>query len=180
MFGARCYERKLLFATTIDADDINFNAGPEPMTPAPSLAAFALETPDQDVSPPEAPSWAEPAAGYLEQDAMRFFYRWGGHLSATLIRVRSRFDGDLDQYLLYLVFLLAEISEQLPRGPRPPQTFRRRRGLNALSLADITQIPARPPAASCWPWSSAATWCARTTACSRWAGPMTSTSSSPT
>ena len=72
---------------------------------------------------------------------MRFFYRWGGHLSATLIRVRSRFDGDLDQYLLYLVFLLAEISESIPRGPRPPATFARRRGLNALSLADITQIP---------------------------------------
>lgn len=120
---------------------INFNAGPEPMIPAPSLAAIVAETLDQDVPQPEAPSWDEPAAGYLEQDAMRFFYRWGGHLSATLIRVRSRFDGDLDQYLLYLVFLLAEISEQLPRGPRPPQTFRRRRGLNALSMADITQIP---------------------------------------
>ena len=46
-----------------------------------------------------------------------------------------------DQYLLYLIFLLAELSEAMPRGPRPPQTFRRRRGLNALSLAEITQIP---------------------------------------
>ena len=82
---------------------INFNAGPEPMTPAPSLAAIVAETLDQDVPQPEAPSWDEPAAGYLEQDA--------------------------------------EISESMPRGPRPPQTFRRRRGLNALSLADITQIP---------------------------------------
>lgn len=111
------------------------------MTPAPSLAAVAAETQVPDIPQLEPASWAEPAPGYLEQDAMRFFYRWGGHLSATLIRVRSRFDGDLDQYLLYLVFLLAEISESLPRGPRPPQTFRRRRGLNALSLADITQIP---------------------------------------
>lgn len=111
------------------------------MTPAPSLAAVAAETQVPDIPQLEPTSWAEPAAGYLEQDAMRFFYRWGGHLSATLIRVRSRFDGDLDQYLLYLIFLLAEISETLPRGPRPPQTFRRRRGLNALSLAEITQIP---------------------------------------
>jgi len=120
---------------------INFNAGPEPMTPAPSLAAIVAETLGQDVPQPEAPSWDEPAAGYLEQDAMRFFYRWGGHLSATLIRVRSRFDGDLDQYLLYLIFRLPEISESMPAGPRPPRTFRRRRGRNALSLADITQIP---------------------------------------
>lgn len=111
------------------------------MNPAPSLAAVAAETQVPDIPHLEPASWAEPAPGYLEQDAMRFFYRWGGHLSATLIRVRSRFDGDLDQYLLYLIFLLAEISETLPRGPRPPQTFRRRRGLNALSLAEITQIP---------------------------------------
>lgn len=94
-----------------------------------------------DVSVPEAEPWAAPTEGYLEQDVMRFFYRWGGHLSTTLVKVRSRFDGDLDQYLLYLVFLLAEISESMPRGPRAPATFRRRRGLNALSLAEITQIP---------------------------------------
>jgi hypothetical protein len=112
------------------------------MNLAVSLATFAdLAEPTRNDSVPEDLSWAEPAPGYLEQDAMRFLYRWGGHLSATLVRVRSRFDGDLDQYLLYLVFLLAELSESMPRGPRPPPTFRRRRGLNALSLADITQIP---------------------------------------
>ncbi|WP_305301670.1 hypothetical protein [Phenylobacterium sp.] len=72
---------------------------------------------------------------------MRSYYRWGGHLSTALVRIRSKFDGDLDQCLLYLIFLLAELSEAMPRGPRPPQTFRRRRGLNALSLAEITQIP---------------------------------------
>ena len=32
-------------------------------------------------------------------------------------------------------------TRQVEQRPRPPQTFRRRRGLNALSLADITQIP---------------------------------------
>lgn len=91
-----------------------------------------------DDAPPEIESWTAPTEGYLQQDVMRFFYRWGGHLSSTLITVRSRFDGDLDQYLLYLVFLLAEISESVPRGPA---TLHRRRGLNALSLAEITQIP---------------------------------------
>ena len=114
------------------------------MNPAPSLKAVASLAPEpraEEGVVSETASWAEPRPGYLEQDAMRFFYRWGGHLSATLIKIRSRFDGDLDQYLLYLVFLLAEMSESLPRGPRPPPTFRRRRGLNALSLADITQIP---------------------------------------
>src|SRR5437868_1377559 len=106
------------------------------MNPAPSLKAVASPAPEprgEDGVVSETASWAEPRPGYLEQDAMRFFYRWGGHLSATMIRIRSKFDGDLDQYLLYLIFLLAEISESLPRGPRPPQTFRRRRGLNALS-----------------------------------------------
>ena len=84
----------------------------------------------------------QPAPGYLDQDVSRFFYRWGGHLSTTLIRIRSRFDGDLDQYLLYLVFLLAELSQTMAATqPNPPRTFARRRGLNALSLADITQIP---------------------------------------
>lgn len=83
----------------------------------------------------------EPAEGPLEQNAMRLFYRWGNELASTLVRLRESFDGDLDQCLLYLVFMLAEISETLPRGPRPPRTFRRHRGLNALSLSDITQIP---------------------------------------
>ena len=90
---------------------------------------------------PEPASWAEPYPGYLDQDVSRFFYRWGGHLSTTLIRVRSRFDGDLDQYLLYLIFLLSELSDSMAGAASAPRTFVRRRGLNALSLSDITQIP---------------------------------------
>lgn len=89
--------------------------------------------------PRPIPREAEPVPGYLDQDAMRFFYRWGGHLSAALIRIRARFDGDLDQYLLYLVFLLTELSQTISAGG-PEQHFARR-GLNALSLSDITQIP---------------------------------------
>lgn len=84
---------------------------------------------------------AEASLSPLDVETMRSYYRWGGHLSTALVRIRSKFDGDLDQCLLYLIFLLAELSESMPRGPRPPQTFRRHRGLNALSLAEITQIP---------------------------------------
>ncbi|MFN3520759.1 MAG: hypothetical protein ACK4YQ_00810 [Phenylobacterium sp.] len=83
---------------------------------------------------------SEPVPGYLDQDVSRFFYRWGGHLSATLVRVRSRFDGDLDQYLLYLVFLLSELQQTIAAGGQD-RSFAPRRGLNALSLSDITQIP---------------------------------------
>jgi hypothetical protein len=94
-----------------------------------------------DAADYEKPTFTE----FLDQDASRFFYRWGGELSAILIRIRARFDGDLDQYLLYLIFLLGELSqtvagtEALSRGetPRP----RERKGMNALSLSDITQIP---------------------------------------
>lgn len=89
----------------------------------------------------ETAAWAEPYPGYLDQDVSRFFYRFGGHLSATLIRVRGRFDGDLDQYLLYLIFLLSELSDSMAGAASGPRTFLRRRGLNALSLSDITQIP---------------------------------------
>lgn len=89
-------------------------------------------------SPRESRGWGEPTPGYLDQDAMRFFYRWGGHLSATLIRIRTRFDGDLDQYVLYLTFLLAELDETMNAAPGP---VRPPRGMNALSVSEITGIP---------------------------------------
>lgn len=82
--------------------------------------------------------WTEPTPGYLDQDAMRFFYRWGGHFSAALVRIRARFDGDLDQYVLYLTFLLSDLAAAINNegaAKRPP------RGLNALSLSEITGIP---------------------------------------
>lgn len=96
-------------------------------------------------SPATETCWTEPAPGYLDQDASRFFYRWGGLLSQTLIRVRSRFDCDLDQYLLYLIFLLAELSQIVSRSEAEARGGRispwTPRGMNALSLADITRIP---------------------------------------
>jgi hypothetical protein len=108
------------------------------------LSQVSMEGASLSTTPTRAAARAdeEPEAGYLDQDVTRFFYRWGGHLSTTLIRIRSRFDGDLDQYLLYLVFLLSELSQTMAAAnARAPQTFARRRGLNALSLSDITQIP---------------------------------------
>lgn len=84
----------------------------------------------------------EPSPGYLDQDVSRFFYRWGGHLSTTLVRIRARFDGDLDQYLLYLVFILADLGQQMGRERSfAPQDEPLHRGLNALSLSEITLIP---------------------------------------
>lgn len=86
-----------------------------------------------------------PTEAYLDQDVWKFFYKWGGILSATLVRIRGRFEGDLDQYLIYLVFLLAQLSrtvaanEVVARGGQPME--RPPRGLNALSVADITRVP---------------------------------------
>jgi hypothetical protein len=82
---------------------------------------------------------------YLAQDASRFFYKWGGHLSGVLIKLRRAFDGDLDQFLIYLVFMLTELArtramdEALAKGAE--RVLSRPRGLNALSIADITRIP---------------------------------------
>jgi hypothetical protein len=79
---------------------------------------------------------------YLDQDVSRFFYRWGGLLSSTLIRIRARFQGDLDQYLIYLVFLLDDLSLTISaqaRGGRRKESDAR--GLNALSIAEVTSIP---------------------------------------
>jgi len=84
----------------------------------------------------ETPSWRDHEGGPLDPESARFLYRWGGRLSETLVRIRSRFHGDLDQYLLYLVFILSEIS-----GAGNGGAAARRRGLNALSLSEITQIP---------------------------------------
>src|SRR4051812_31621726 len=83
---------------------------------------------------------AAPGESYLDQEVSRFFYRWGGHLSASLVRPRGRFDGDLDQYLLYLVFVLTEPPQAMAGGRLAPgQRPQTRRGLNALSLSDITR-----------------------------------------
>jgi hypothetical protein len=94
---------------------------------------------------PSVQASAAPTAGYLDQEVWPFFYKWGGLLSQTLIRIRSRFEGDLDQYLLYLIFLLAQLSQLVSRGEAEARGVRPAawtdRGMNALSLAEITHIP---------------------------------------
>jgi hypothetical protein len=82
---------------------------------------------------------------YLAQDASRFFYKWGGRLSAVLIKLRRAFHGDLDQFLIYLVFMLTELARvqamEEARAKGAKRVASRPRGLNALSIADITRIP---------------------------------------
>lgn len=92
--------------------------------------------------PPETSQWVD---DYLGRDVSRFFYRWGGSLSAVLVRLRARYDGDLDQFLLHLVFMLTDLAsvnfaaEAKAKGAQ--NVIVRRRGLNVLSLADITRVP---------------------------------------
>ena len=103
------------------------------MNSAPSLKVVASPKPRGEQPPAEASVTA------LDVETMRSYYRWGGHLSTALVRIRSKFDGDLDQCLLYLIFLLSELSQTMA-STAPDRAFARR-GLNALSLSDITQIP---------------------------------------
>ena len=74
----------------------------------------------------------------------KVFYRWGWLLSATLIRLRSRFNGDFDQYLIYLVFILNYLSYRPQLDAANAQVITKiskEVGLNTLSISDITEIP---------------------------------------
>lgn len=74
----------------------------------------------------------------------KFFYRWGRLLSSTLIRLRSKFNGDFDQYLIYMVFVLTDLSRRAQNSTpstRPQPFTPKEIGLNTLSIADITEIP---------------------------------------
>jgi hypothetical protein len=93
----------------------------------------------------EAPVRGGASSDYLAQDAFRFFYKWGGHLSTVLIKLREAFGGDLDQFLIYMLFMLTElarlraIEDASAKGAE--RVIARSRGLNALSIAEITRIP---------------------------------------
>jgi hypothetical protein len=82
---------------------------------------------------------------YLGRDVSRFFYRWGGSLSAVLARIRTRYDGDLDQFALHLVVVLTELAcanaAAEARAKGAERVIVRRRGVNSQSLADISRIP---------------------------------------
>jgi hypothetical protein len=76
----------------------------------------------------------EPAGFGMTPEEARRFYKWSNRLTATLVRLRDQFGGDLDRYLLHSVFVQTEMQRSFaPRGGA--------RGLNALSLSEITRIP---------------------------------------
>lgn len=92
-----------------------------------------LETRSRDGRdrPPERASFA---AGKEAPD----LYRWGQLLSSTLVRLRTKFDGDFDQYLILMVFVLTDLYRTSAPATRAAP---RAGGLNALSLAELTEIP---------------------------------------
>lgn len=66
---------------------------------------------------------------------LKQLYRWTASLFDTLAALRRRFGGDLDQYLLYMLFVQAEMA-LASSGRRCGSA-----GLNALSAAEISGIP---------------------------------------
>lgn len=108
----------------------------------PTCDRRVLEAKTRLSAPPATDKWVE---DYLGRDVSRFFYKWGGAFSAVLVRLRGRYDGDLDQFLLHLVFMLTELASANAiaeaRAKGATTVIRKRRGLNLLSLAEITRIP---------------------------------------
>ncbi|MCC7268064.1 MAG: hypothetical protein IT546_12105 [Caulobacteraceae bacterium] len=84
-------------------------------------------------------------AAYLGQDVSRFFYRWGCGLAAVLTRLRGRYDGDLDRFALHLALMLTDLAAtqavETARSLGVEPAGRRVKGLNILSLAEITGVP---------------------------------------
>lgn len=72
-------------------------------------------------------------------------YRWCQRWTETLTRLRRQFDGDLDQYLLLLVFEQGEMARAvacLEGAVRKSVPIRSEpRGMNAMSVAEICGIP---------------------------------------
>ena len=63
----------------------------------------------------------------------RQVYRRRSSLADTLVALRRRFGGDLDQYLLYMTVVQAEMERTVRPGGAA--------GLNALSLAEACGLP---------------------------------------
>ena len=72
-------------------------------------------------------------------------YRWCQRWTEVLARLRHDFNGDLDQYLLFLVFKQDEMATTLStfgNGAGHAASFDRElRGMNAMSVAEICGIP---------------------------------------
>lgn len=72
-------------------------------------------------------------------------YRWCQKWTETLASLRQDFNGDLDQYLLFLVFEQSEMARNLSalEGASRRDSLHRveSRGMNAMSIAEICGIP---------------------------------------
>lgn len=82
---------------------------------------------------PDAATPTTPRAS--ADDELRRLYKLGGRFSVGLIEMRRRFGGDLDQYLIYMIVMLAELAHRRAATAPSPN------GLNAFSIAEITCIP---------------------------------------
>ncbi len=97
--------------------------------------------PTQAERPAVSRSWRAPAETSTApppdpaEEELRRLYKRGGRFSVALIEMRRRFGGDLDQYLIYQIVMLAELSHG------KADTASTRNGLNAFSIAEITRIP---------------------------------------
>ena len=89
-----------------------------------------------------APIEANAAPSLLEAKRR---YRWCQRWTEVLARLRRDFNGDLDQYLMFLVFKQDEMATTLSAlktgADNPAPVDRELRGMNAMSVAEICGIP---------------------------------------
>jgi hypothetical protein len=78
-------------------------------------------------------------------DVERFFYRWGGLLASILTDLRRRYGGDLDQFLIHMIFMLGELDNlnlaRKAQAAGATAAVVRSCELNAQSLSDICGVP---------------------------------------
>jgi hypothetical protein len=75
-------------------------------------------------------------------DSPAALYRWTIALSERLAQMRLSFQGDLDAFLIFLIFAADTLrrSRQVPRSA-DGDTSQQPGGINALSVSEITGIP---------------------------------------
>jgi len=75
-------------------------------------------------------------------DSSAALYRWTIALSERLAQMRLSFQGDLDAFLIFLVFA-ADTLRRSRLGPRSAEQAGTQQagGINALSISEITGIP---------------------------------------
>ncbi len=111
------------------------------MHPAPTSAASPQDLKAVRLQPDRSPRTGAVSDGGQDARLQKGLYRWGTLLSSTLMRLRTQFGGDFDQYLIYMTFVLSDISRRSINTPGATGQFRPARGMNTLSIAEITEIP---------------------------------------